>query len=458
LQYLIICLLLFSGCSREFTNPYDPGVSPVDWKPKNLEISVISTRKVDLNWESGTQVPTLYVVERKTNDGDYVELGSTGLTVFTDSTLSEGTESYKYRVRAIVDERSSDPAPGKTIQWQTIGTKIWEDNFPSHVRRVEFTHSGNTLIVADMAGTIRAYDGYSSVIKWSTSIVGAIEDISINSGDTRLAVGSSQSQANGSTNSLSLFDMKNGKSLWTKDFSRQIVSVKFSEDDSKIATGSFDNRVRLHQATNGEEIWWGGNGYFVNAVDISSDGEKVVSGSWDHFVRCWDYQTGEMLWESEHEGEVWIAQYSSDNSFIAMGVSGYAKILNSNTGTVTWNENYGGNLTNLDISPDNKLAVFGHFNGTKCIDVDSGTQLWSSGWGGYDVTFNHSGDKAAGANASGFVTIWDSRWGIVRWTGSHEGTVNNINFSSDDWLLASGSADQMVRVWIARNGWIVIDD
>jgi len=451
----LILIVLFAGCSRDFTNPFDPAVLPRDWVPKALKITILSAASIRLDWKHAGNYQISTIIDRRRNDQpEYHEMARIFGTSFTDSTLTEGG-SYTYRVRAAVEDRTSDPTPGQKIRWLGQGTLMWETNY--YMRKVRFSHNGRTLIAGGMDGTMRAYDGVTGNILWTTNIPGGIEDLDITADDKWIVVGASGGATEGKYNLVGLYKLSDGSQLWRHTFNRQIVTVAFSPDGETVASGSYDNQVRLHRSRNGALLWEKINSSFVNKVDISPDKNWVVTGSWDYYLRVRNYSDGSLIWESLNGREVWDVKTFPDNSRIAAGdLTGAVKVWHAITGGLLWSAANAG-FFSLDVNPDGSSVLSTHSNDLNCYQAETGQLRWTYPKGGF-CGFNHSGDRAALISNDGTVTVFDHVTGDSLWSGNHSGYVGAFSFSGDDLLLATSGADQMIRVWAARNTWVDCDE
>jgi hypothetical protein len=78
-----------------------------------------------------------------------------------------------------------------------------------------------------------------------------------------------------------------------KGHTDSVVSVAFSQDGSRIVSGSFDQTVRIWNMMTGEtqavlKSHW------VRSVAFSKDGSRVVFGSYDKIIQIWNTMTGEL--------------------------------------------------------------------------------------------------------------------------------------------------------------------
>ncbi|WP_395804394.1 fibronectin type III domain-containing protein [Daejeonella sp.] len=95
--YFILLLLVVNGCKKS----EDGKVEVVPLAPTELKATVISKDQVDLTWKDNSSNETGFKIERKTDSGNFTEIGSTAadLTTFSDKTVSLNT-NYTYRVHS----------------------------------------------------------------------------------------------------------------------------------------------------------------------------------------------------------------------------------------------------------------------------------------------------------------------------------------------------------------------
>jgi WD40 repeat protein len=126
-----------------------------------------------------------------------------------------------------------------------------------------------------------------------------------------------------------------------------VSSVAFSNDGSRVVSGSYDRSVRIWNAVTGEcEVVLEGHSDLVTSVAFSNDGSRVVSGSWDKSVRIWNAVTGECEVVLEgHSNRVRSVAFSNDGSRVVSGSGDKSvRIWNAVTGEceVVLNSNFPG--------------------------------------------------------------------------------------------------------------------
>src|SRR5262249_30746533 len=74
----------------------------------------------------------------------------------------------------------------------------------------------------------------------------------------------------------------------------KVISVAFSPDGKRIATGSFDRTAKIWDSETGKEIFTlKGHTGAVTSVAFSPDGRRIATGSFDSTARVWDASTGQ---------------------------------------------------------------------------------------------------------------------------------------------------------------------
>jgi WD40 repeat protein len=198
-----------------------------------------------------------------------------------------------------------------------------------------------------------------------------------------------------------------------------VNSVTFSQDGSRVISGSDDNTVRIWNATTGEvEADLKGHTDWVRSVAFAQDGSRVVSGSDDKTVRIWNATTGEV--EAELKGHTdWVMSvaFAQDGSRVVSGsYDKTVRIWNATTGEV-------------------EAELKGH------------TNLVTS------VAFAQDGSRVVSGSYDKTVRIWNATTGEVEAElKGHTNLVMSVAFAQDGSRVVSGAYDNTVRIWNTVTG------
>lgn len=96
--YVFLLCAAFLNCTKSTEGEADI-IPAVPLAPTELKTTVISKDQIDLTWKDNSTNETDFKIERKTDSGNFIEIGSTAadVTTFSDKSVSLNT-NYTYRV------------------------------------------------------------------------------------------------------------------------------------------------------------------------------------------------------------------------------------------------------------------------------------------------------------------------------------------------------------------------
>ncbi|BES95840.1 Hypothetical protein NTJ_08649 [Nesidiocoris tenuis] len=284
-----------------------------------------------------------------------------------------------------------------------------------------------------------------------------------------------------------------------------VISVKFSPDDQKLASGSGDTTVRLWDViTQTPHFTCKGHKNWVLCIAWSPDSERLVSGCKNGVILQWDPKTGlqkgptmtghtqwitALVWKPYHSDAAcrYFASSSKDGDIRIWDASlgKCQKILSGHTRCVTALQ-WGGAGLLYSASQDRTIKVWraddgvlcrtlkghAHWVNTLTLNVDyilkrgssfdphenvntkDSEVLMKAAKDRYDGVVGTHGERLVSGSDDFTLFLWnpekDSK-PIARMTG-HQQLVNDVRFSPDIRTIASASFDKSIRLWDGRNG------
>jgi RNA polymerase sigma factor (sigma-70 family) len=251
-------------------------------------------------------------------------------------------------------------------------------------------------------------------------------------GTTRLRVGypvcaggfapDSKTFAAASERNVRVWEASTGRCLLTLEGSG---GVAFAPDGKKLAAGGLDGTIRLWNLATGEIVReFRGHEQKVYGLALSPDGQTLASGSMDGTLRLWQVGTGKEC------GRLELPAAERRRSF-------------------TWP---------IAVLPDNRtIATRSLDNRLRLWDAVTGQDLHRLDWlprATSAVALAPDGTVVAAAGGDPpTIRLWQLASGQEQWQRpSPAGRVDDLAFSEDGRLLASGHEDGMVRLWEVATG------
>jgi YD repeat-containing protein len=272
---------------------------------------------------------------------------------------------------------------------------------------------------------------------------------------------------------------------------RHVHDVAFSADGKLVAAGGADGTARVWESATGVELAiMIGHTNEVTSVDFNRAGTALVSASSDGTARVWGAsggRAGRLLHVlAGHRGAVTAAVFASDGrAVLTGGEDGTARLWDPGSEpSLTLLARSRTPITDLGVAEGGRRLFTEHENGEAemraldgrflepairgddvashdqhvvRISLDGRTRvLHPRGAPIHDIALDRGPITLAVALDNGNVQLWDPRTGRLRRTlHGHTLAVNSVDFSPDQKLLVSSSADRDARIWNVKTGRLV---
>lgn len=357
--------------------------------------------------DRGRDVPGAATTDRWRVTTDEVDVPSLASTDTADLRAFPANAAYVHEKRPLSSTSVTPPQPAFAV---TIS-----DAHARAVNSVAFSPDGALLVSGGQDAKIRFWDvAAGRGIGKNIGQHAIIHSVAFSPDGTTLASG-------GRSSAIRLFDVGTGQKTRTLAVRpgtgrlAYIWAVAFSPDGTTLASAG-GRSIRLWDVKAGR-LTATLSGHAANSVAFSSTGTLLASGGKDKTIRIWDVGAGRNIATfTGHTAAVQSVTFSPDGAILASSGDSTIRI---------WEVQTGRNILTLIGTTGNRLFHSVH-----------------------SVSFSPDGTRLASCGNDN-VLIWDVGTGrnIASLTG-HTAEVLSVAFSPQGSLLASGSLDKAIRLWI----------
>lgn len=236
-----------------------------------------------------------------------------------------------------------------------------------------------------------------------------------------------------------------------------VNSVRFSSDNSFVASASDDGTIRLwNRATSActAVIEVVASEYGVWEACLSADDRTVVAVVWST-LQVWDVTSGSCEAMLRNPGQVFCVAVSSDASIVCSGCGDcLVRVWSPATNEVRVLEGHGGTVYAMCMSSDATFIVTGSADSTlriwdlsedTCTAVLEGHQKNKNV---IAVCLSSDDSLVVSGSVDKTVKLWDvSSASCVATLSGHTNSVVSVCISTDKRMVVSGSNDFTARIW-----------
>ena len=277
-------------------------------------------------------------------------------------------------------------------------------------------------------------------------------------------------------NSVKLWDYKNAKEIQSFDYHKDMIRcLKFSNDNTMIASASRDKTIKINKFLTGDIITIENNyspnideyyrDTYFNAISFSPDNEQLIftlAGRNEIFF--WDIKTNSLTNKIKgHEDGMKGLELSNTGKYIASIGRDYTMMIRD---LVSMEETssfrgHAGSVGALCFSKDDRYLVSGgggnvsyrkpkEFYNLMLWDVVSGKLI--SILSGHvdvvmDIKFTPDGRYVASVSEDNSVRIWDVKTAQQIWKYESDCYFLSCAISPDGKYLAASSRDETIKIW-----------
>ena len=199
---------------------------------------------------------------------------------------------------------------------------------------------------------------------------------------------------------------------------------------------------------------------WILSVDYSSDSTKIATGCNDSTVKLWNAITGECIQTiNYHLDRVNAVAFDKRSKILASGGGGKVVVLHDlESNQVLYRlEGHTDSVRSLCFSPDNRLLLSGSYDGTirvwnvstgKCMRIIVAHDNWVR-----SVSFSPDGQYVASGSDDQTIKLWQVDSGqCLRTLKGYAHVFLSLEVHPDGLCFATGSMDSTVRIWDIETG------
>jgi WD40 repeat protein len=338
--------------------------------------------------------------------------------------------------------------------WESVSSFERPTTYKLPVEAVIISADGKYFASKSADRSTRIQETDNGKIYWSEKSRGEIKDIKFSPDGEYFAIASRtagpEDDPVDQRSTVKILRIADRQIVQTLEFTSVIQNVAFAGASKSAATVGDYGAISMHEIANGFEVWHGNAKPAVTAMAVSPDGRFLAMvGEVVSVRRAVD---GTVIRETEPGEQIVVMAFSPDGSNLAVGGgAGSVFLINIGSGQMRKIITFESWVVGVDFSLDSRYLASAAFDGSATLtDVSSGKQI-ALKFPDSIMTMALSPDaKYITAGGDAIARVWEFSNGQEVARVVHGAEVKSMAFSRDGKYLATGGADNTVRLSLLR--------
>jgi len=437
-------------------------LSNIAFPPKHLPIKIASTLQDLLH---RTQARNLLTGHTKavsavdvSSDGELIASASWDGTIRLWQSNGKLLTTLKDHQSKVMDV-AFHPNGHKLVSASSDGTfKLWDRNgtllkttsTEQQLSKIRFSPDGKSLVTAAKDGTITFWDENGNQQEQFVAHEKGVDSIGFSPEGQFLASGSAQSST------VKIWQPDGTLAETLKGYEAGVGDISFSPNGELLAVTGLSGKIKVHNMDDSSQFQLPIQEEPVTSVGFAPDGKTLISGAQAGTINYWALEknsTSPIKTLTAHQDTVRdVSFFPNPNVMVSASEDQTLR---------TWQlpqtvKRHQGDIYSIAVDPKRDRAASAGSNHTIQLWTFQGmvnqkpkTVLKGHSKSIKTLSFSSNGDYLASGSADETIKIWHptQQTTPVQTLKAHNDIVNSVDFSPTGEMLASGSNDGTIRLW-----------
>lgn len=278
------------------------------------------------------------------------------------------------------------------------------------IRSLAWSKGGANLFVGSSDHTVTYWDVKSAKLLYTVNRSASVRDVALSLDGMMLAVGDQ-------TGAINIWYPSTGdvEQLAKENEQDALGFLAWSPDGSQLAYTGDKGKIMIWDVAHRQKSVFAQSKNGITGISWSPDGTRLATSSTDGTVSIWDLQTGQSIWIIDaHEGWANDVDWAPDGSLLASGGDdSQLKVWDAKTGKLVNQTSGSDQIFSVAWSPKaNQIAWASAAGQVAITDFEKPDIHFNAGTGQvWVVAWSRDGQQLAAGTDTNTIVIWDSATG-----------------------------------------------